>query len=374
MLIGVDAREIQNGVITGIGRSLANFVNWFEKNEKNHKLMLFSERKIPLCFDANVNGVVINKTLTFFWDQWKLLQALVTHKIDLFYSPYYKFPLLTGCPVVNQILDLMFLVFPPYRKDLGYYRKIYYAILGKTFAKKSTSIITDSEHAKKDIIKLWKINPQKIIVIPLGLADRYKPVNDKNLLNQVKSSMNLPEKFILYLGNFKPHKNVTALINAYQIIEKKFTDYKLVLSGPLDEHGIKTKEYVTRQGLQNKVLFTDTVKEKDYPEAILSMADLFIFPSLYEGFGLPPLEAIACGTPVVASNHTSIPEVIGDAGILVNPINIGELSSAISSLLENPEKRALYSKKGLKRAERFREKNTAGKLYEHLISILEEIK
>jgi len=127
-------------------------------------------------------------------------------------------------------------------------------------------------------------------------------------------------------------------------------------------------------GLKDKVKFTDTIREQDFPEALLSLADLFVFPTLYEGFGLPPLEAMACGTPVVASNLTSVPEVIGDAGILVNPLDIGELSSAISYLIENTEKRDLYSKKGLKRARRFREKDTAGKLYEHLISLLEAIK
>ena len=101
-------------------------------------------------------------------------------------------------------------------------------------------------------------------------------------------------------------------------------------------------------------------------------AKLFIFPSIAEGFGLPPLEAMACGTPVVASNLTSIPEVIGDAGLLVNPMDIGDMSKTISDLLENHEKRMFYSMKGLKRAERFREKDTTGKLYEHIISLLEE--
>jgi glycosyltransferase involved in cell wall biosynthesis len=267
----------------------------------------------------------------------------------------------------------MFLIHPDYKNNLTFNHKLYYAFFGKAFARKSLSIITDSEHAKNDIIKLWKVNPRKIFVIPLGLAKRYRPIENEKLLNQVKKRLKLPGKYILYLGNFKPHKNVPALIQAYKHIEKKFPDYKLVLAGTLDEHGIKTKDYVTSQGLKNKVLFTDTVREKDCPEAIYSMADLFVFPTLYEGFGLPPLEAMACGTPVVASNLTSVPEVIGDAGILVNPMAIEELSDAISGLLKSPEKQALYSEKGLKRAKRFREKDTAGKLYEHIISLLEEI-
>jgi glycosyltransferase involved in cell wall biosynthesis len=186
--------------------------------------------------------------------------------------------------------------------------------------------------------------------------------------------MKLPEKFILYLGNFKPHKNVNALIEAYKKIENKFPEHKLVLAGPLDDHGIKTQDYVSRLGLTTKILFTDTVRESDYPEAIITMADLFVFPSLYEGFGLPPLEAMACGTPVLASNLTSVPEVVADAGVLVNPKNIEDLANGMLNILKSSETRAIYSNKGLERAKKFREKYSAGKLYNHIISLLEEVK
>jgi glycosyltransferase involved in cell wall biosynthesis len=374
MRIGIDAREIQNGVITGIGRSLANFIEFFRKNNKNHTLTLFSEKKFQYDIDDNIRQILIDPLPAFVWDQIKLATGLKANKIDLFYSPYYKVPLFTNIAVVNQILDLMFLRFPAYRKKLGIYGKLYYAVFGKAFANKSISIITDSEHAKMDIIRLWNIDQNKIVVIPLGLGNRYKPINNLELLNKVKKKFKLPDSFILYLGNFKPHKNVTSLVEAFKRIENLYSDYKLVLAGPLDRHGKNVRDVVSAKGLDEKVQFTDTIREEDYPEALLSLADVFVFPSLYEGFGLPPLEAMACGTPVVASNLTSVPEVIGDAGILVNPKNIEELSSAISYLLDNPEKRALYSKKGLQRAQRFKEEDTAGKLYEHIISLLEEIK
>jgi glycosyltransferase involved in cell wall biosynthesis len=374
MKIGVDAREIQDGVVTGIGRSLANFINCFGKREKKHEIVLFSEKTIPLEFDSNIYRVVIKKTLPPFWDQWKLPRAFKTNQIDLFYSPYYKIPLLTRTAIVNQILDMMFLVLPVYRRELGYYRKLYCATLGKFCARKSINIITDSNHAKKDIIKIWKIRPEKIVKIPLGLADRYKPITDLNLLNKVKSNLNLPEKFILYLGNFLPHKNVVSLVKAFKRIAKRFANYKLVLAGPLDNYGIEMQNYVLDKNLEDRVQFTNTIKEEDYPEVLLSLADVFVFPTLYEGFGLPPLEAMACGTPVIASNLTSIPEVVGDAGILVDPLDIGEIGKALSELLENEKKRMIYSKKGLERAKRFTEKDTAGKLYKHIISVLETIK
>jgi glycosyltransferase involved in cell wall biosynthesis len=371
MNIGVDVREIQDGVITGIGRSLSNFIQYFRENGHKHRLFLFSEKELKLDQNTIIKNVVLRGSPTFVWDQWKLPKSLRNYNIDLFYSPYYKIPLFSNIPTVCQILDLMFLVHPAYKKNLPAHHKLYYALFGKAFARKSLSIITDSEHAKNDIIKIWKVNPQKIVVIPLGLADRYRPIKDKQLLNQVKKRLELPEKYILYLGNFKPHKNVPSLIQAFKEIEYKFPAHKLVLAGTLDKHGAKIKNLVARKGLSNKVVFTDTIRESDYPEAIFSMAEIFVFPTLYEGFGLPPLEAMACGTPVVASSLTSVPEVIDDAGVLVNPLDIDELSRAIIDLLSNPEKRKKYSIEGLERSKRYREERTSGQIYRHLLNLLE---
>jgi glycosyltransferase involved in cell wall biosynthesis len=373
MRIGVDAREIQDGVVTGIGRSLANFVHYFGEKETQHELVLFSEREIPIKFNGNITYIEIGAFSTFLWDQWKLAFALKVNSIDLFYSPYYKVPLITRVPIVNQILDLMFLVFPPYRKKLGFLGRSYYALFGKAFARKAISIITDSEHAKQDIIRLWMINPEKIAVIPLGVGNRYMPVKDIELLARVRSELGLPEKYILYLGNFKPHKNVGALIMAFKKIGGRFPEYKLVLAGPLDEHGRRIQDLVSTQGLAERVVFTGTIREKDHPEALLSMADLFIFPTLYEGFGLPPLEAMACGTPVITSNLTAVPEVIGDAGVMVNPLDVNELSEAMEGLLRDPEKRKKCSLKGLERSKIFSEDKTAGEIFRHIITLLEEI-
>jgi len=371
MKIGIDAREIQDGVVTGIGRSLANFIRYFVKNEKRHQLVFFSEKRLPPGFENTVGQVTIEACPTFFWDQWKLQRAIKANKIDLFYSPYYKVPLLTEIPTVSQILDLMFLVFPPYREALGLWRRSYYATFGRACARKSISIITDSEHARQDIIRIWKIDPKKIAVIPLGIADRYVPVEDGGLLTRVRERLNLPENYLLYLGNFKPHKNVESLVQAFSRIARRFPDHKLVLAGPLDAHGLQIQDLVSRRGLRDSVVFTDTIKEENHPEALLSMADLFIFPTLYEGFGLPPLEAMACGTPVITSNVTAVPEVVGDAGVMVNPLDVDELTRAIEDLLRDREKRAYHSQRGLERSKLFREEDTAGKIHRHIINLVE---
>jgi len=371
MRLGVDAREIQDGVVTGIGRSLANFISYFSVQDSNHELVLFAEKKLPILLLARCREVTIPTGPTFLWDQWKLPRQLKKERIDLFYSPYYKLPLLSSVPAVNQVLDLMYLVFPPYLQDLGVFRRLYYSSFGRSFAHKAINVITDSEHAKSDIIRLWEIKPEKITVIPLGAADRYIPVGDEEICTRVRGENGLPERYILYLGNFKPHKNVASLIQAYARIRNECKGYKLVLAGPLDTHGQALKSQVATAGLTENVIFTGIIREEDLPEVILSMADLFVFPSLYEGFGIPPLEAMACGTPVIASNRTAIPEAVGNAGLLVDPLNIDALGQAMLTLLQNPDLRRTYAEKGLKRAAQFRNEQTAGMLYKHIIHILE---
>jgi glycosyltransferase involved in cell wall biosynthesis len=371
MRIGVDAREIQDGVVTGIGRSLANFIRYFGENDTKHTLILFSEKPIPLECQGNVTQVVIQPCPVFLWDQLRLPEALRLNEIDLFYSPYYKVPLITRVAVVNQILDLMFLSFSPYRRALGFWGRSYYATFGRVCAWKAVGIITDSEHAKGDIMRMWGIDSDKIIVIPLGVAARYVPVKDRNLVTEVRKKLNLPEQYILYLGNFKPHKNVKSVVQAYKRVLPRFPEYKLVLAGPLDKHGLNIQNLVSREGLDDRVIFTGTIREEDNPEVMLSMADVFVFPTLYEGFGLPPLEAMACGTPVITSNLTAVPEVIGDAGMMVNPLDIDELSMAMETLLGNGEKRDFFSKRGRLRSRDFSEKETAGNIYHYLIHLLE---
>jgi glycosyltransferase involved in cell wall biosynthesis len=369
--LGVDAREIQEGVLTGIGRPLANFISYFAGHDSPHELVLFAEKKIPIPLPSRCREVILPPGPTLLWDQWKLPRQLKRERIDLFYSPYYKLPLLSFVPAVNQVLDLMYLVFPPYLRALGRFGRLYYATIGRACAHKAINVITASDHAKEDIIRLWRIRPEKIAVIPLGVADRYAPVTDQEVRARVRERFGLPERYILYLGNFKPHKNVASLVRAFTGVKKAFRDCKLVLAGPLDVHGQAIRAQVSAAGLAGDVIFTGAIHEEDLPEAILSMADLFVFPSLYEGFGIPPLEAMACGTPVVASGLTALPEVVGDAGLLVDPLDIEALQGAIVSLLRDGERRKRYAERGLIRAQGFRVEQTAGRLYRHIIEILE---
>jgi len=366
--IGIDAREIQYGVITGIGRSLINLIKYFETYDSENELVLFSEAPIPISLKKNIRRT--EKPFggpTIIWDQIVLPVLIKKANVDLLYSPYYKAPLFTSTPVVTQVLDLMYLVFKPYRKELGILGRLYYNTIGRAFSIRAVNVITDSEHAKNDIVRLWKIKPSKIQVFPLGCADRYKPVKDQNQKEATRKKYDLPPNYILYLGNFKPHKNVKIIVAAYEHLHTKFPKHGLVLAGPLDRHGRAIQNLVKKKAIADQVTFTDTIRESDRPEVIYSMADIFICTTLYEGFGLPPLEAMACGTPVIASNTTAVPEVVGNAGVLIDPNNLAAITQATTELLQDSAKREAYSEAGLKRAKLFSEKRTAEMVYKHLL-------
>jgi glycosyltransferase involved in cell wall biosynthesis len=368
MRIGIDAREIENGVVTGIGRPLANFIRYVAAHVPQVELVLFCSKPPPIEVSGNVRIRVIAGAPTVVWDQVLLPLAMGKQRLDLFYSPYHKVPLLTRAPVVGQTLDLMFLAFPTYRNALGPLRRLFYTVMGPVYSRTCRAIVTDSQHAKGDIVRLWKVRPGKIAVIPLGIAARYRRVEDRSLLDSVRNRFRLPERFVLYLGNFKPHKNVEALVRAFRQVSHRLPAHALVLAGPLDAHGERIQALVDDLQLTNHVIFTGIVRESDRPEALLSLAELFVFPSLYEGFGLPPLEAMACGTPVVASNSSATPEVLGDAALLVDTRDERELCLAMEKMLTDQESRRAYAIRGLERARLFEEEAVAARLCAFLLA------
>lgn len=364
MRLGIDAREIENGVFTGVGRPLANFLDYFSKLENNDECILFSTKKIPLDFGSKIRNVIIRGKFTFYWDQIKLPTALKKEKIDIFYSPYYKVPLLASCPIVSAILDLMYLSWKEYRRKLSIGARLYYMIFGRCFAYKAHRVITDSEHSKKDIVKFYKISEKKIDVIPLSVNRIYNAEKDEIKINETKQKYGINKGYILFVGNFKPHKNVRTLTFAFKKIVDKLFDLQLLLVGPKEHTYEQLRNLVEDLSLQNKVIFTGKITNLYELKNLYNGAELFVTLSLYEGFGLPAAEAMACGVPVVVSNCTSLPEVVDDAGILVEPLNIEEIASAVLNLLENQQMRNELIRKGRERAEIFSQDRIAKRTYD----------
>lgn len=230
---------------------------------------------------------------------------------------------------------------------------------------RSDKIITITESSKKDIIKFLDINPSKIEIIPCGVD--YNTFNrvlcDEQKLN-VRKKYNLPQDYILYMGTLEPRKNIDSIIEAFALLKKQkdFDNIKLVIAGKKGWLFESIFDLVNKLGLNNQVIFTDYVDEIDKP-IIYNMAKLFVFPSLYEGFGIPVLEAMASSVPVITSNVSSLPEVAGDAAILVDPKDIGGIAKNMIKILSDDHFKNELVRKGHTQAQKFTWEASAEKLY-----------
>lgn len=211
-------------------------------------------------------------------------------------------------------------------------------------AKKYLQFLTFS---KKEIIKWLNCDENKVIVTYNGIDEKFKKTDDKTILKNIQVKYSLPEKFVLYIGNLKEHKNVETLIKS---MNKVYGNYKLIINGKANERIDKViKEYM----LKDRVQFIGYVDEDDLP-CIYSLASVFVFPSLYEGFGLPPLEAMACGCPTIVANTSSLPEVVGDAAIKVEPLDYDNIAYYINKLIQEDGKVNQIINSGYINVKRFR--------------------
>jgi len=244
---------------------------------------------------------------------------------------------------------------------------LYFKLLLRRSIKKSEKLISVSETVKKDILFRFNIPDDKIVVIPLGVSDIFS----KTINSKVTFKYSISNKYILFVGNIEPKKNLIRLLKAYhKLINEGKISHQLVIAG---QKGWKYKEIfktVQSLNLQDKVVFTGYIPENNLP-ALYSMAELFVFPSIYEGFGIPPLEAMVCETPVLASNTGALPETSGGSCLMVNPYNTDEIANGIHKLLTDVTLRSYYIKKGKKWAEQFTWERTAKDTLDVYKSIIE---
>jgi len=273
------------------------------------------------------------------------------------------------CPLILTVHDLLFTVISD---RSGIERVLYnwvYVGYRRWMARKAALVITESEHSRWDIVSILKIPKEKIRVVPNGIPDGYRPVRDQALLARVRGRYGISGRYILYIGNFKPHKNVRRLIEAYVGLSDLLKEtYRLVLCGRRDRFRVELESYVRHLGMEQNTVFVDFVEDEDMP-ALYSAAEFFVFPSLYEGFGLPPLEAMACGTPVICSEATSLPEVMGDAGVLVDARRPDRLAEAMTTVLTDEGLRRELGVKGLRRSRMF----SVDRVAEQFLQAIEEV-
>ena len=366
MKIGIDAREFVAGQMTGIGRYLWHFLQYATSSKGPHEYVLFCNQETDVSFDLpKLKKVIITENITPIWDQVLLPLKMAREKIDVFLTPYFKAPFFLPSKMVLIINDLIPLFFP---EEHRLFRRLYFRFMCVIAARRAKRIITISENSRDDIVKFFKLSADKIMIVHLGLEERFKPSDIKT--EEIRRKYALPQKFILYVGNLSPHKNVQGLIKSYAALPSNMREkYKLVMGASRSDKYFSHIEKVIREmELIQDVVFTGFIEHKDLP-TVYNMGSLFAFPSFYEGFGLPPLEAMASGSPVVSSSTSSMPEVLGDAALFFNPYHVKEMSSAIRQMLEDENLRNKFRQKGLERAKFF----TFEKMANRILDIFEMV-
>lgn len=235
----------------------------------------------------------------------------------------------------------------------------------KNTCQRADKVVTISEFSKKEIVKYLKLPPEKIVVMPCGVDhDLFRCDCQQEKIKAVKVRYGIDKKYFLYLGTLEPRKNIARLVEAYDLLKEECNEVpQLVIAGKKGWMYDEIFQSVEKFHLKDYVIFTDYVDEADLP-ALIKGAEAFLFPSLYEGFGLPPLEAMACGTPVMASNAASLPEVVGTAGILVDPYSLEEMKQGMKQLMNDSVLRQNLSRAGIERSQLFTWKKSAEILLE----------
>lgn len=294
------------------------------------------------------------------WEQITGPAAARRADIDLLHIPYFAPPLFPRTPTVVTIHDVIPLRLPAYQASAMV--KAYMRLVARA-AHNATLIITVSQHAKQDMIDALRLPAERIRVTYEAAGDEYKPITDPAALAQARARYGLGERYIFYLGGLDQRKNVPQLVRAFAHLYKQLDqpDLQLLISGNPDKQKgplfPDPRPIAAELGISDQVIYR-FVEEEDKP-AMYSGASLYVFPSLYEGFGLPPLEAMSCGAPVVCSNRTSLPEVVGDAAITVDPDDTRSLVEAMRSVLTDSSLAMDLRARALQRATVFNWRKTA---------------
>jgi glycosyltransferase involved in cell wall biosynthesis len=267
-------------------------------------------------------------------------------------------PPFSPCPVVVSIHDLSFEHLPQTFKRRS---RMQLRLTVRRSARNAAQVIALSEHTRTDLINTYKLRPEKVNVVPLAAPAAFAPVRDDNELQRVRQTYGIDGDYILSVGSIQPRKNLSRLIKAYSVLRREHTAGKLpqlVLVGKNAWLFEETFRSLKDLEVGRSVILTGYVPESDLP-ALYSGALCFVYPSYFEGFGLPPLEAMKCGAPVIVGNKTSLPEVVGDAALLIDPFDVNAIAGAIQKMISDSDLRAELRVKGLRRAAYFNWKETA---------------
>jgi glycosyltransferase involved in cell wall biosynthesis len=353
MKIAIDARKWRD---YGIGTYVRNLVRHLAHLDRETTYFLFcddadqselrdlAENFVPVVDDSDGYGVREHVSI-----------PLKLHRlgVDLLHSPHYVLPLLCRTRSVVTIHDCIHLLFPQYLPNRMAFQ--YAKFMMGSAISRSALVFTVSEASRRDILRFYpRADPDRLLVVPNAIDEAILESPGEEEMERVKERYQIRGRFVLYAGNIKPHKNLDRLIAAFALLRHRsgFDDLKLLIIGDeTSRHGFLRRK-VEEAGVRQDVRFFGFVPARTLA-ALYRLASVFAFPSLYEGFGLPPLEAMACGTPVVTSRISSIPEVVGDAAVLVDPHSVEDIAGGIDVVLNDATLRAELVARGHERVQHF---------------------
>jgi glycosyltransferase involved in cell wall biosynthesis len=358
--IAIDAHTVGMG-LAGNETYAANLIEALAEVDAENRYTLYVTREAARArFEGRWPHVAVRRTLP----HTPLVRVPVTLSAELRRRPVdllhvqYTAPPLAPCPVVATVHDLSFEHLPETFKRRS---RVQLRLTVRRTARRAAQLIVPSEYTRRDILKSYGVDPARVSVVPLAAAPHFRPVEDARELARVRARYRIGGEYVLAVGSIQPRKNLARLVRAYSglIRERGRSNLpQLVLVGKSAWLYGETLRAVEEQGVRDSTILPGYVSEADLP-ALYSGALCFAYPSYFEGFGLPPLEAMSCGAAVVTGNLTSLPEVVGDAALTVDPFDTDELARAVARLIDDAELRADLRARGLRRARLFDWRDTA---------------
>ncbi|HRQ40417.1 MAG TPA: glycosyltransferase family 1 protein [Chloroflexota bacterium] len=359
MKIGIDARFLTHPQAGGFKTYTENLIIALAKVDQENEYILYLDRPMQpdtkLPTQANFSSHVVPGSMSALGMPWReqlgLTRRVAQDKPDLFHAPCLTAPLYLGCPLVMTIHDMIWLFPERFRqgKSLSFQRKMmewYNRLIPRLAARKAAVILTVSQAARESIIHHLGVSGNRVLVTYEAPSPQYRPIHDRVQIESVRQVRQLPSEFILAIGSADPRKNISTLVQAYALLPDNLRErFNL---GIVWTHTFLTAELfaqVEQLGLSNQVYFLKQVSNEELV-LLYNAATLFVFPSLYEGFGLPPLEAMACGIPVVAANNSSIPEIAGEAALYFQAEDAESMAGIMANTLMDESLRSELIKKG----------------------------
>jgi glycosyltransferase involved in cell wall biosynthesis len=360
MRIGIDATALPPNPV-GAGNYLIQLVRALAALETGHQFTIFAQqsgRELIGGLPEHVHWVVVpnlRPAVRLLWEQVRLPALVKRSGVDLLHSPHYTRPAILPCASVVTFHDMTFFLFPELHT---WAKQIFFPFAIRHSASHADALIAVSENTRRDAMRILGIPPNRIFTTPLGISEGFHPIEDQVILEEGRQRYQLPAKFILYVGLIEPRKNIPLLLKAYARLVNQVDLPPLVLVGRQGWMHEQVYQLLEQLELKDRVHFKGYIPAQNLP-IVYNLAQLFVYPSTYEGFGFPPLEAMACGTPVITTAISAMLDNVGDAGLLIPPQDETALTHAIQTLLIDHSLRAQLSIAGRRRASEFTWKRTA---------------